>query len=114
MSVAKLKSELWVKAHLRLCDLKGFPAVRTRKGDVDAGAILIKVVKPGEGAFVLTQTRKPNGEAAWMRGTGAEEVDESAADAYIRRQIERDYDLWVIEVEDRKGLYDPDKVGENE
>ena len=99
----RLKAKLWVQATVRAANSQGMQAVVVRKGDEDAGAVLIKQNLLGGGFVVLTQTRKTDGEAAWLRGTGAEPVAEAQADAYIARQTDRDYDLWVIEIEDRAG-----------
>lgn len=103
MSEARLKSKLSVMAAIRLSQTRGLNAVVARKGDEDAGAILLKQNLLGAGFRVLTQARSAEGKLGWMVGTGEEPVEEAAADAYIARQIDRDWDIWVVEIEDRDG-----------
>ena len=100
---AKLRAKLWVQAQIRLCLAEGMPATVVRKGDPDAGAMLIKVNRGAAGCDVYTQARNGEGVLGWLRATGAEPVSEADADAYIRRQVERDYDVWVIEIEAQQG-----------
>ena len=98
MAEPRVKAELWVRMALRLGDRDGRPGVVVRRGDVDAGGILV-VLRGRDGMAVLSQVRAADGEAAWMRATGAEPVDEPTADAYVARQLKFDPDLWVLEFE---------------
>lgn len=100
---ARLKTKLQVMAAIRLCNVYAIPVVVSRRGDEDAGAILVKMNQRERGYTVLAQTRTGFGDLAWMRATGETPVDEATADAYIARQVSRDPDLWVIEIEDREG-----------
>ncbi len=98
MSEPRVKAKLWVQMALRLGSGAARPGVVIRSGDADAGGILV-ALRGREGVVVLSQVRAGEGDAAWLRGTGASPVDEQAADAYIARQIRFDPDLWVIEFE---------------
>lgn len=105
MDDARLKTRLWIKAQIRLCDIGSIPAVVVQRGDADAGAVLLKINRLADGCEVLTRFRGLDGELGWLRATGPDPVEEHEADDYVRRQIERDPDLWVLEIEDPKGLY---------
>ena len=103
MSEPRLKTRLVVQAALRLCSLRAIPVAVTRRGDEDAGTILVKLNRGEIGCTVLAETRAPDGARAWLRATGEAPIPEPDADAYVARQVKRDPDLWVIEIEDRDG-----------
>jgi hypothetical protein len=96
MAEPRLKAGLWVKMALRMADLDGRPGAVLRKGDADSGGVLV-VLRGRDGFSVLSQMRTADGSPAWMRGTGAEPVDQAAADAYVARQAKFDPDVWVLE-----------------
>ena len=103
--VMGLTTALWVSAQVRLCDRAFIPAAVVRRGDPDGGTVLVKVNRFEAGVTVYSQATTLDGEPAWSRGTGPDPVAEADADAYIARQVARDPDVWVIEIEDRKGNY---------
>ena len=81
------------------------PIFVRHKGDPDAGSILLKLDRGARGCSVLTQTRDQDGAPAWMYGAGGDLVPDADGEAYIERQISRDPDLWVIEIEDPSDRY---------
>jgi hypothetical protein len=98
MAEPRLKTGLWVSMALRRGDSAGTPGAVLRKGDPDAGGVLL-VMRGRGGLVVLSQVRAGEGDVAWMRATGAEPVDDETANAYVDRQTRRDPDLWVVEFE---------------
>lgn len=98
MTEARVKSGLFVQMALRMGDMAGRPGMVLRKGDADAGGVLV-VLHGRAGVQVLAQARTADGAPAWLRGTGAAPVDQAAADEYVARQVRRDPDLWVVEFE---------------
>ena len=103
MSEGRIATELWVMGHLRQCIARGIIATVVKRGDDWGGAVVIKLNLIGPGFKVLTQTRDIEGNTAWMQAKDGSLMNERDADDYIARQIARDPDLWVIEIEDREG-----------
>ena len=103
--VMGLTTGLWVMAQVRICDRAFIPATVVRRGDSDAGTVLLKLNRFADGVTVYTQASSTGDEPTWSRGTGPQPVSEAEADAYIERQVKYDPDVWVLEIEDRRGQY---------
>lgn len=101
----RLKSELWVKAYLRRAAVAGSPGVVVRRGDPDAGIIMIRIARldghcdlygPAPAGFA-----SDDGERRWT--ALAERAPEAEVDARLGTEVRLDPDLWIVEVEDRDG-----------
>lgn len=103
--VMGLTTGIWVNAQVRICDRAFIPATIVRHGNDEAGTVLVKINRFEHGVTVYAQATSLDGEPAWSRGTGPKPVTEAEADAYIERQVKFDPDVWVLEIEDRKGQY---------
>jgi hypothetical protein len=105
----RLKSELWIKAYLRRCNLEGAAALIERRGDSDAGAIYIKVSRLDGSAGLFGPA--PGGlgardnERRWQPCLAAPVTAEAEVDSYLARQAAFDPDLWIVVVEDRHGRH---------
>ena len=100
MSDDRLPTSLWVDAHLRRLDLEAIPYYVVNKGAPSSGTVMVKINGLGNGCILLQQQRDFDGEMGWMKMLDGEE--EKQIDVHIRRCLDRDPDLWVIEVEDSK------------
>ena len=101
----RLPTELWIKAHIRRCIAEGIPATIARRGEAMGGTVLLKVNQLDKGCRVLTQGRDLDGRLAWLPALSGALVEEPEADQYIARAVERDPDLWVVEIEERVGRH---------
>ena len=79
-----LTTGLWVSAQVRLCDRAFIPAAVVRRGDPDAGTVLLKINRFEAGVTVYTQASTMDDEPAWSRGTGPTPVSEPTL-ALMRR-----------------------------
>lgn len=105
MDEPRLKSGFWVKAQLRLCDQAFLPCVVAKRGDADAGQVLLKMDRRADGWELLARRFDVDGKRVWMV---VAEGDEATVDAYISREADIDPDLWVVEIEDPACKYLPD------
>lgn len=105
----RLKADIWVKAYIRRCQIEGVQAVLQRRGDVDAGAIYIKVARLDGTAAVFGPA--PAGldvereDRRWVPALATTWASEDDCDAFLARQFDFDPDIWIVEVEDRQGRH---------
>lgn len=95
-----LKTSIWVAAIIRRAEVEGAFAALSQKGDDDAGAVLVKVCTLDGNAVLYRPIRNMNGDRVWLpQGPDNErEIDQA-----ISKRTKTDPDLWVVEIEDKKG-----------
>ncbi len=98
---ARLTADFWVRAYLTRLQAAHIPAYVVARGDVTAGAVLVKLATlDGQARLFQRSFDLMTGARAWVvLAEGAE----AEVDASIAHQRRSDPDLWVIEIESREG-----------
>lgn len=102
MMTPRLKAGIFVRALVRRAEVAGASAYVVRKGNEEAGAVIIKVSKLDGTCLVLNQARAGDGQLVWSRPLG-DWIEEARASTWFEKQIKFDPDLWIVEIEDREG-----------
>lgn len=97
---SRLTAEFWVQAYLTRLRLVEIPAFVVKRGNAEAGAVLIKLNTLDGNAQAFTRNFGAEGLRVW---SSLSDDVEALVDAAIERQKKFDPDLWVVEVEDRQG-----------
>ncbi|MEZ7812171.1 MAG: hypothetical protein ACI9O0_000192 [Paracoccaceae bacterium] len=108
---SRLTAEFWVASYLTRLRLAAIPAFLVKRGDSQAGAVLVKqATLDGQAELFHRSFDLATGARHWE---ALVQGDEALIDAAVGRQKARDPDLWVIEVEDRAGrsLLNEDGLG---
>ena len=105
----RLKSAIWVAAYLRRHHIQGTFAVMRRRGNEEAGAVFVKIDRL-DGTVELYG---PAPQSAFDEAHPSDRifspcferqpVTDAEAEIFLGRQIRYDPDIWIIEVEDRRG-----------
>src|SRR3954469_15871666 len=98
----RLKAGIFVRALVRRAEVAGASAYVARKGNEEAGAVIIKIARLDGTCLVLNQARAGDGELVWSRPLG-DWTQEARAQTWFEKQIKFDPDLWLVEIEDRQG-----------
>ena len=101
---AELRTDIWVAALLRRAQMAGAGAVVARRGDREAGAVLVKVARMDGTGSLFGPALGPDGRRIWLDLTSlAGGPSEPALDTYVARRCSQDDDLWIVEIEDPQG-----------
>ena len=101
--MSEIRAEIWVHALLRRAQSGGAMGMVLRRGDRDAGAVWVKLMRLDGTCELFVPVRNSEGERIWTRPLGI--TSEAEADARARTAIDRDPDLWLVEIEDRQGRH---------
>ena len=97
----RLTSSFWVQAYIKKLNLLGVPAFVVSHGDDTAGAIIVKVNKLNGDAVLFERSFSLDKNLnQWFK---FESGDEKELDELLTRQLSRDRDLWIVEIESREG-----------
>lgn len=103
----RLRADIFAAALIRRTQSAGAIATLRRRGAAEAGAIFV-VLDRLDGRLALfgpaPQTEiEADGMRRFLRMHKDEWVDSATIEAKLRREIEFDSDLWIVEIEDRQG-----------
>jgi hypothetical protein len=101
-----VKTDIWVSAYRRRCELAAMPVVVVRKGATEAGSVFVAIRMSEEAVWLMGPPAGP-----LLNDAGDRQFEprfdtarpQAEIDEYLARQAGYDPDIWVIEVEDRDG-----------
>jgi hypothetical protein len=99
----RMPTDIFVSANIRKCQSMNIPVYVQNKGDLSSGVIMLKVLDSDFKCSLFSQMRDMDGELKWYDRAKGQKLEEREADEQIKAALQRDPDLWVIEVETRDG-----------
>ncbi|MFA5040590.1 MAG: DUF1491 family protein [Bdellovibrionales bacterium] len=110
MRESGLPTAFYVSAVIREAAQEGVSVIVVHKGDAQSGTMILKINLLNGTSRVLIEAR--DGEnRVWIPATSTDPMTDAAAEAYLSKQTAIDPDVWLIEIEDKRGrLWFPGKV----
>ena len=109
----RLRTDFWVSAYIRRCEIEGLVAVLRRRGAAEAGALYVKLdwLDGRATLFGPAPQSGSDGDRRFIRLHKDEAIDPPDAETKLKREIGFDPDIWIVEVESRDGTTFLDVVG---
>ena len=106
----RLKSNYWVAAYLRRCQVNGVFAAVRRRGAEEAGAVFVKLALLDGRAMLFTpapQTAYDDSRPVEriFTPTSPQPLPEPAVEERLTKEIRFDPDVWIVEIEDKAGRH---------
>lgn len=100
----RLKAEIWVKALIRRAQSGGAQAALVKRGDRDGGSMLVRVNLLDGRSLLFSPMTDMNDERVWHARGGAA-LPNAEIEAQIARDVARDPDVWLVEIEDKQARH---------
>lgn len=97
--MVRLKTEIRVSALIRRAQSAGAFAAILRRGDTDAGSLWV-IVRQGSKLFRFTEQMSMSGGREWYQDGPFDEQDMTLR---TNKAVDRDPDIWIVEIEDAQG-----------
>ena len=99
----RVKAEIYVQALVRRVNAE-CTAVVARRGDGDAGGMFVRVNRLDGCSGLLVSFTDMNGGRRW-RVLAPHLTPDDQIDDMLGREIKRDPDMWVVEIEDKQARH---------
>lgn len=103
----RLRADIFVAALIRRAQVKGAYAVLRRRGAPEAGAVFVRLDRLDGTAALFGPAPQSeideSGERRFVRMHGDEWIASALVEDRLKREIDFDPDLWIVEIEDRQG-----------
>lgn len=95
----RLAAKVQVSALIRIVEGRGGTGMVVRRGDAEAGSILLWLAERGRFAGLLERRLNVGGDYGWA-STGPDKSQSlEDVEAYLARRANADPDLWVVELD---------------
>ena len=101
MGRSRITSELWVSALRKKLEAKAVPIFISKKGNNQAGAIIIKVSNLRGRSKIFVQASYSGDDRRWMELSDGPDAE---MEEVLKSQQKFDRDVWILEVEELHGI----------
>lgn len=99
MGTPRLKAGFRASAIIRRAQLAGHFAALIKRGDEDAGALLLQLEYADRRLDLLMEANRGDGARVWRCLNGHSPIDAARAAELIAKEKRIDPDLWIIAIE---------------